>query len=84
MFYQIFLSPQVKRYAIITFIHGIYELPQDLPHFTQKPEPVSNIKWMIVSGNIFLPLTLAPDPLKLNFLDHFGNSKTFHTALAQY
>ena len=29
-FYQIFLSPQVKRCAIITYKHGIYELPSDL------------------------------------------------------
>ena len=27
MFYQIFLSPQVKRWEIITYKHGIYELP---------------------------------------------------------
>ena len=32
MFYQIFLSPQVKRWAIITYKHGIYELPRDLPN----------------------------------------------------
>ena len=30
MFYQIFLLPQVKRWAIITFKHGIYELPDGL------------------------------------------------------
>ena len=30
MFYQIFLSPQVKRWVIITYEHGIYELPNDL------------------------------------------------------
>ena len=30
MFWQIFLSPQVKRYAITTYEHGIYELPNDL------------------------------------------------------
>ena len=30
MFYQIFLSPQVKPYAIITYKHGTYELPSDL------------------------------------------------------
>ena len=30
MFYQILLSPQVKRCAIITYKHGIYELPQKL------------------------------------------------------
>ena len=30
MFYQTFLSPHVKRWAIITYKHGIYELPQEL------------------------------------------------------
>ena len=29
MFYQILLSPQMKRCAIITYKHGIYELPHD-------------------------------------------------------
>ena len=32
MFYQIFLSPQVKRWAIITDKHDIYELPHELPN----------------------------------------------------
>ena len=32
MFYQIFLSPQVKRWAIFTYKHGIYELPHELPN----------------------------------------------------
>ena len=31
MFYQIFLSPQVKRTVIISNKHGIYELPHELP-----------------------------------------------------
>ena len=30
MFYQIFLSPQ---FAIITYKHGMYELPQELPNY---------------------------------------------------
>ena len=30
MFYQIFRLPQVKGWAIITYKHGIYELPNDL------------------------------------------------------
>ena len=30
MFYQIFLSPQAKRWAIITYKHGINELSQVL------------------------------------------------------
>ena len=32
MFHQIFLSPQVKRCAIITYKHGIYELAHELPN----------------------------------------------------
>ena len=31
MFYQIFLSPQVKRWTIITYKHGIYEFSHELP-----------------------------------------------------
>ena len=30
MFYQIFLSPQVKQWAVITYKHGIYELPHEM------------------------------------------------------
>ena len=30
MFYQNFLSPQTKRWAIITYKHGIYEFPHEL------------------------------------------------------
>ena len=32
MLYRIFLLPQVKRWAIITYKHGIHELPQELPN----------------------------------------------------
>ena len=32
MFYQLFLSSQVKGWAIITYKHGIYELPDELPN----------------------------------------------------
>ena len=32
MIYQVFVSPQVKRCAIITYKHGIYELPYELPN----------------------------------------------------
>ena len=31
MFYQMFRSPQV-RIRIVTYKHGIYELPHDLPN----------------------------------------------------
>ena len=32
MFYQVFLSPQVKLCAIVTYKHGIYELHFDFPN----------------------------------------------------
>ena len=32
MFHQLFFTPQVKRYAIINYKHGIYELPHELPN----------------------------------------------------
>ena len=32
MFYQIFLSPQVKWCANITYKHGMDEFPQELPN----------------------------------------------------
>ena len=32
MLYQLFISPQVKRCAIITNKHGTYELPHELPN----------------------------------------------------
>ena len=32
MFYQLFFSPQVKRSAIITYKHGIYIFPHELPN----------------------------------------------------
>ena len=32
MFYQIVLSPKVKRWAIVTYKHGIYELLHELPN----------------------------------------------------
>ena len=32
MFYEILLSPQAKRCAIITYKHGMYELPYELPN----------------------------------------------------
>ena len=32
MFYQFFLSVQVKRWAIITYKHGIFELPHEFPN----------------------------------------------------
>ena len=33
MFYQIFLSSQLKGCGIITYKHGIFELPHELPNY---------------------------------------------------
>ena len=33
LYYPCFLSPEVKRCAIITYNHGIYKLPHELPNF---------------------------------------------------
>ena len=33
MFYQIFFSPKVKQREIITYKHGICELPHELPNY---------------------------------------------------
>ena len=43
MFYQIFFSPQVKRCAIITNKHGIYELPQELPNESWEIRKLGNM-----------------------------------------
>ena len=32
MFYEIFLSPEVKRCVIITDKHDVYELPHEFPN----------------------------------------------------
>ena len=41
MFYQIFLSPQVKRCAIIAYKDGIYKLVHELPN-DLKPRILEN------------------------------------------
>ena len=47
MFYQIFLSSQVKRWAIITYKHGIYELPNGLPDDLEHIRKESKLHTMI-------------------------------------
>ena len=53
MFNQIFLSPQVKRWAIITYKHGIYDLPHELPNDLRRKKlgNISSTLWPIVPGN---------------------------------
>ena len=44
MFYQILLSPQVKQCASITYNHGTYELPHEMPndYDLRKLTPISS------------------------------------------
>ena len=42
MFYQVFFSPQVKRCVIITYKHGICELPDKFP---------KNLRQLVKLGN---------------------------------
>ena len=51
MFYQTFLSPQVKRCAIITYKHGIYELPHKLPNDCQIENFVNAGKKLLKNRN---------------------------------
>ena len=44
MFYQIFLSPQVKLCTIITYKHGIYKLPRELPNDLKDLRKLGNIR----------------------------------------
>ena len=50
MFYQFFLSPQVKSCAIITYKHGICDLPHELPNDLQNIRKVSKLHRMIEPG----------------------------------
>ena len=44
MFHQIFFSPQVKRCVVITYKHGTYELPHEMPNADASiPSPKPSI-----------------------------------------
>ena len=47
MFYQIFLSPQVKRWAIIAYKHGIYKLQHNKKNSKKKSAkiPLGRKNW---------------------------------------
>ena len=80
MFYQIFLSPQLKRGAIVSNKHGVSQLPHelsnDLNHRSYKiRESQENLKtcWIIDQGPVFLlkcnffqPQPKTPEKQKLN------------------
>ena len=52
IFYQIFLSPQVKRCAIITYKHGIYELPHT---GCQKTQDFKDLRKLGNIGKVSIP-----------------------------
>ena len=55
MFYQIFLSPQVKRCAIITYKHARYKLPHELPNDLKNIRNLSKLHRMIAQCPVPLP-----------------------------
>ena len=59
--YQIFLSPQVKWWAIITYKHGIYELSNELPSLPAEMK-------------VLLTLAKTLEKKKLNFFALFAIS----------
>ena len=77
MFYQIFLSPQVKLCAIITYINGICKFPHELPNdgdFWQessgKVDPFSPISFPAGPSH---PRTHGPGPHPDNPAPRKGN-----------
>ena len=63
MFYQCFLSLQVKRMVIIRNKHGIYEFSNDLPNdMTLDLRKLGNIKISKLQGISLAPPTISPTP----------------------
>ena len=68
MFYQIFLSPQVKQCAIITYKHGTYELPHELPNDLQLkndrlvPSLPAKMKILIILAKIVRKIAIKLSP----------------------
>ena len=62
MFYQNFLSAQVKWWAIINYKHGIYELPHKLPNdLTLKDlRKLGNIRKLSKPDRMIAPETKGP------------------------
>ena len=54
MFYQVFLLPQVKRCANITYKHGIYDVPNELSNsLNLGSEKIGNME---ISGKCLNPI----------------------------
>ena len=62
MFYQIFRSPQVKRSAIISNKHGIYEVPHELSNDVKLRK-----FWKVRKIS---KLYIIKHRLRMNFLQH--------------
>ena len=63
MFYQCFLSLQVKRMVIIRNKHGIYEFSNDLPNdMTLDLRKLGNIKISKLQGISLAPPAISPTP----------------------
>ena len=59
MFYQIFLSPQVKRKMVISIKHGIYQLPHKLPN-DFRLRKLGNIRKISKFDRIYSLITSLP------------------------
>ena len=74
MFYQVFFSPQVKRLVIITYKHGIYQLPHELPNDFK----LKNLRKL---GNVRLPREEKDFPRDEKYLNKYPiypSSKEVH------
>ena len=67
MFYQIFLSPQVKRSAIISNKHGIYGLSHELPNVLRLRILEQILEWIVANTSHILTLASWFIILKLIF-----------------
>ena len=63
MFHQIFFSPQLKRCAIITYEHGIYELPHELLH-DLRPRKLKNIRKLSKPYRMIANRPVSPSKMK--------------------
>ena len=59
MFYQVFLSPQVKQCVIISNKHGVYELLHELPHDSEGIfKEINNLNSLIPAQESDVPKKL--------------------------
>ena len=88
MFYQLFLSPQVKRWAIITYTHCIGDLSHELPN-NLRLRKLGSIRKVSKRHRITAQSPASPQPPKWKLLIlaknsgklklNLSNSALFHT-----